>query len=198
MSLSLPKPVHRSLDHRQPALTERYVDIHSCRANNSSRLCSMEVGAMHLAIAPVYIYVALLSVVLITSDLRHRTLPNAWTLSAYPILIVLLMIPTAYAGDWGQLGRAILGALVTVLTFYLLAVLSKDGMGMGDVKLAGALALVLAWQSWMSLLLAMAGAFMLSAVFGLILLALRRASRRSELPFGPFLIAATWLVIILN
>jgi leader peptidase (prepilin peptidase)/N-methyltransferase len=158
----------------------------------------MEVGAMYWAMAPVYAYVALLSAVLITSDLRHRTLPNTWTLSAYPILIVLLMIPTAYASDWWQLGRAILGALVTVLTLYLLAVLSKDGMGMGDVKLAGALALVLAWQSWMSLFLAMAGAFMLSAVFGLILLALRRASRRSELPFGPFLIAATWLVIILN
>jgi leader peptidase (prepilin peptidase)/N-methyltransferase len=40
----------------------------------------------------------------------------------------------------------------------------------------------------------MAGAFILSAVVSVALLISRRATRRSLIPFGPFLIAATWIV----
>jgi leader peptidase (prepilin peptidase)/N-methyltransferase len=150
---------------------------------------------MQWSLVPAYLYLGVLSAALVLSDLRHQRLPNGWTLSAYPILLGLLVIPTAVIGDWWMLGRAFLGAVVTVIAFFVLASISPQGLGMGDVKLAGALALPLAWHSWMALLIAMAGAFIMSAIVGIGLLLARRVRRDALLPFGPFLIGATWLVI---
>lgn len=150
---------------------------------------------MTWTLAPTYGYLAVLTVVLTVIDIRTRTLPNVLTLTGYPILLALLVIPAAVDDRWTDFGRAVLGALVTLLVFTGMALLTPHGLGMGDAKLAGVLALPLAFQSWLDLGLALAGAFVLSAIVSIILLALRRVDRSSLLPFGPFLMAATWLVI---
>lgn len=146
-------------------------------------------------LVPTYVFLGVLSVVLIVIDIRERRLPNAWTLSAYPVFLALLLIPTVITDQWDALLRAVLGAILTVLVLWVLASVRTQGLGMGDVKLAGALAMPLAWHSWTLLLLGIAGAFVLSAVFSVVLLSLGRARASTLIPFGPFLLAATWLVI---
>lgn len=153
---------------------------------------------MTWTLVPAYAYLAVLTVVLTVIDIRTKTLPNVWTLSAYPVLIALLALPAAVDGRWDDLGRALVGSAMTLLTFIALAILTPQGMGMGDAKLAGALALPLAFESWTDLAIAMVGAFILSALVSLVLLALRRVDRQSLLPFGPYLMGATWLVIALR
>lgn len=149
-------------------------------------------------LAPAYAYLAALTVVLTVIDIRTKTLPNVWTLTGYPILIALLALPAAIDGRWDDLGRALVGSAVTLIAFIVLAILTPRGMGMGDAKLAGVLALPLAFESWMDLAIAMVGAFILSALVSIVLLALRRVNRQSLLPFGPYLMGATWLVIALR
>jgi leader peptidase (prepilin peptidase)/N-methyltransferase len=71
-------------------------------------------------------------------------------------------------------------------------------MGMGDVKLAGVLGMGLAWLGWSEWLVGAFLAFLLGAVVGLGLMLLRRASRRSAIPFGPFMVAGALLGILVG
>ncbi len=59
--------------------------------------------------APVYVYFAVVSIPLAVVDLRTHRLPNAWTLTAYPLVAVGLLLPSALAGSWSDLGRAVAG-----------------------------------------------------------------------------------------
>lgn len=148
--------------------------------------------------APTYTYLAILSIALTVIDIRHKVLPNVLTLTAYPIVLVLLTIPAALEDQWNAWLRATAGSAVTLAIFTALAMFSSGSFGMGDAKLAGVLALPLTWTSWTNTVAAMAGAFVLSALVSVILVALGRANRHSLIPFGPFLIAATWLVIAIS
>jgi leader peptidase (prepilin peptidase)/N-methyltransferase len=69
----------------------------------------------------------------------------------------------------------------------------KEGMGYGDFKLFAALGAWLGWQMLLPIILIAAGA---GTVIGLGLIALRHQSRSTPIPFGPFLAAAGWLVLM--
>ncbi len=84
--------------------------------------------------------------------------------------------------------------------FYLIYILSRGGMGGGDVRLAGLLGLVLGLKQLACALLI---AFVAGAIVSLLLLASGRANRKTAIPFGPFLaigcyVAAMWGQSILN
>jgi len=157
-----------------------------------------EESMMEWPMAAAYVYLAVISIALIIIDVRSKRLPNTWTLPAYPILLALFGVAAAMGDRWPDLIRATLGSLITVVMLFLIASFSAHGFGMGDVKLAGAFAIPLAWQSWSALVLGIAGAFILSAFVSLALLALRRVNRDSLIPFGPFLIVSAWLVIFVT
>ena len=148
--------------------------------------------------APTYAYLAVVSVALIIIDIRHKILPNALTLTSYPIVLSLLAIPAALDDEWRSWTRAFAGSLVVVVLFTAMAAFASGSFGMGDAKLAAVLALPLAWQSWTHVLVAMAGAFFLSALVSVFLLLTHRATRSSLIPFGPFLIASTWIVTVVG
>ena len=67
------------------------------------------------------------------------------------------------------------------------------GMGLGDVKLAGVLGLYLGYLGWAPLIVGAAGGFFLGGLFGIILLLVRRATRGSAIPFGPWMFAGAWV-----
>lgn len=68
------------------------------------------------------------------------------------------------------------------------------GMGIGDIKLAFFMGLLLGWPMILpALLVAFAG----GAIVGLILVFFGRKTLKSEIPFGPFLVGATVAVIFL-
>ena len=67
-------------------------------------------------------------------------------------------------------------------------------MGFGDVKLAGVLGLLLGFPS---IVIALYTAFLTGAVVGVILMIIGKATMKTKVPFGPFLIlggfvAAVW------
>ena len=69
----------------------------------------------------------------------------------------------------------------------------KEGMGYGDFKLLAALGAWLGWQMLVPIVLAAAG---VGAVVGVALIALRGHQRSTPIPFGPFLAAAGWLMLL--
>jgi len=111
---------------------------------------------------------------------------------------VLLTASSLLAGDPAQLLRAAIGA-AALFAFYFAAVLVyPGGMGFGDVKLAGVLGLFLAWLGWGELAVGAFAAFLLGGVFGIVLLAVKRAGRKTRIPFGPWMLGGAWVGIVVG
>ncbi len=147
-------------------------------------------GALAAASSPLFaddLRSALLGVLLVSLlapialiDLERRVIPNRLT-GPGAVAAVLIGVATDPAGVPDQLAAgAAAGGLL------LLAALARpDGMGMGDVKLAGLIGLCLGAAAAVALLLA----FLAAALFGLAVIVRRgvAAGRRTAFPFGPFL-----------
>ncbi|GAA1492884.1 prepilin peptidase [Curtobacterium herbarum] len=147
---------------------------------------------------PVIVLIALLylmaiSIALTLIDVDVHRLPNAIVLPAYPVLAVLLVASSAVSGDWGALGRAGLGLAALGAMYLALALAVPGGMGLGDVKLAGVLGMVLAYLGWGPLAVGAFGAFVLGGTFAIGLMVAGRARRRTGIPFGPWMLAGAWL-----
>lgn len=141
---------------------------------------------------PAFCYLAALGVPLAFIDLREYRLPDALTLPSYPASLLLLGVAAPFVpGGAGRFGHALIGMAAAVLLFFLLLLAFPAGLGMGDVKLAGPLGACLGWLGATAFLAGLMAAWLLAAVTGLGLIAAGRANRKTQLPFGPFLIAAT-------
>jgi leader peptidase (prepilin peptidase)/N-methyltransferase len=163
-----------------PAITE---------AGSTASLVS---GAIVLV---AFLYLAASSVALAAIDIDVHRLPNRIVLPSYIVGAVLLTAAGAVGGDLVAVARAAAGAGILVVFYLLLAIIKPGGMGMGDVKLAGVLGLYLGYLGWEQLLVGSAAAFLLGGIFGVVLLAARRAGRGSGIPFGPWMIAGAWIGI---
>jgi leader peptidase (prepilin peptidase)/N-methyltransferase len=145
---------------------------------------------------PAYLYFASVGLALAAIDLDTKRLPNALTLPSYVVLGALLLVPAVADGDWSSYLRSWLAALALFAFYFLLAVIYPSGMGFGDVKLAGVLGLVLGWLGWSALVVGGFLGFLLGAVVGGGLMLVRKAGRKSKIPFGPFMLAGALLAIL--
>jgi leader peptidase (prepilin peptidase)/N-methyltransferase len=140
-----------------------------------------------------FLWLAGASVALAVIDLEHHRLPNAIVLPSYAVGGALLAASSILVGDWEAIVRAAIG-LASLFAFYLIAALSyPGGMGFGDVKLAGVLGLYLAWLGWGEFAVGAFAAFLLGGVFAVVLLVTRRVHRTVGIPFGPWMLAGTWV-----
>ncbi|MDT0164776.1 prepilin peptidase [Actinotalea sp. AC32] len=140
---------------------------------------------------PAYLYLGAVAVALALIDLDVHRLPDAIVLPSYPVLLALLALASWNPGgeaDWSALVRAALGGVVLFVAYFALVVAYPAGMGFGDVKLAGVLGMGLAWLGWGSLAVGAFAAFLLGGLYSLALLATRRATRKSGIPFGPWML----------
>jgi leader peptidase (prepilin peptidase)/N-methyltransferase len=131
-------------------------------------------------------------------DAAVKRLPNLLTGSAFAGTAGLLLIAAATGGGhWSILGRCLLGGVAFAAFCFALLIISPSGMGLGDVKLAASLGTALAWLSWTALIAGIFAGFLLAAVYGAALLMRRRANRKTQIPFGPFMIVGTFLVLLI-
>ena len=155
---------------------------------------AVALGAVLTLVA--FLYLAAISTALALIDLATKRLPNSIVLPAYPVGAVLLTASALLQGDAVALGRAGIGALALGGLYLALALAKPGGMGMGDVKLAGVLGLFLGRLGWDELVVGGTGAFLLGGVVALALVAARRVSRSSGIPFGPWMLAAAWVAVL--
>lgn len=145
---------------------------------------------------PAFLALGAVGVVLAAVDLATKRLPNPLVLACYGSGLALLGLATAVSGDPAPLVRAGLGMVALFGLYLVLALVNPAGLGLGDVKLAGALGLHLAWQGWDVLLAGALAGFLLVALVALVLLAAGRVRRSSELPFGPFMLLGALLAVV--
>ncbi len=139
-----------------------------------------------------FLYLAAVSVVLTLIDLDTRTLPDRIVLPGYLVGGLLLTAASVLTGDGWSLLRAGAGLAALGLFYLTMVVAYPAGMGWGDVKLAGVLGLFLGYLGWQQLITGALAAFILGGGFGLILILLRKAGRKSAIPFGPWMLGGAW------
>jgi leader peptidase (prepilin peptidase)/N-methyltransferase len=142
-----------------------------------------------------YLYLAAISVALAAIDIDTHKLPNVIVLPSYAVGIVLLSASAILAHDPGALLRAALGMTGLFLFYLIVALISPRGMGFGDVKLAGVLGWFLGFLGIGPLVVGAFAAFLLGGLFAIALMLLKRAGRKSGIPFGPWMLAGAWVGI---
>lgn len=148
-------------------------------------------GAVPAPWLPVLLGFAVLGVAAGAVDLRHRRLPDALTLPAFPAAL-LLLLPLGP----GVVGRAVAGAAVAVATHAMVHLLAPPAMGAGDVKLAAPLGAVLAAVSWPALALGALLAAVITGVGAAAGLGSGRLVAGAPLPHGASMVLAGWLVAV--
>ena len=138
----------------------------------------------------VYLVLLALLVLLTATDLEQRRLPH---LVLDPLIVVAAIFvpfnPAVAPLD------ALIGGGAAVAFLGALALLVRGGLAVGDLYLVGPIGLMLGWPIIFS---ALFGAAFLAAGASLALLVSRRVGMRSYIPFGPFLVAGTVLVLLLD
>ncbi|GAA1630353.1 prepilin peptidase [Georgenia ruanii] len=142
-------------------------------------------------------YLTLVGTVLTVIDWRTHRLPDRIVLAG-TVGVLLVLVTAAATGDaWAVLGRAVAAALVSLVGYFVLALLRSGGLGLGDVKLGGLLGLWLGWFGWAHVLTGVLAAFVLGGVIALVLLVTRRASRGSAIAFGPWMVLGAAVTTVL-
>ncbi|MDF3144681.1 MULTISPECIES: A24 family peptidase [unclassified Streptomyces] len=146
----------------------------------------------------VWLLLAPVGVLLTVVDFRVRRLPDPLTLTlagaALALLGLVALVPE-HAGDWPT---ALWATLALGAGYYVLYLINPGGMGFGDVKLALGAGAVLGWYGWSTVMLGTFAGFLFGALYGWALVILRRAGRKSAIPFGPFLIGGAFVGLLIG
>ncbi len=151
----------------------------------------------NLSSLPAWLYFTALGIALAAIDIDCHRLPNRLVLPSYPVLAVLIAAPALWQHELSALLRAAIGAAVLFGGYLALAFGYPQGMGFGDVKLAGLIGAVLGWLSYSALFVGAFGAFLLGGLAGAAVIASRRGTGKTPLPFGPFMITAALLALFI-
>ena len=120
-------------------------------------------------------------------DLRERRLPNAIVV---PLAAGAVLLRVAF--ERGALVEVVVAGTVAFAVFLLLAVVVRGGLGMGDVKLAAAEGFLLGRAAAEALVLGV----VLGGVAAALLLAARRADRKTTYAYGPYLVLGAAVAIL--
>lgn len=131
-------------------------------------------------------------------DYKLQIIPNRLTLTMFETGIVFSFLRglnnlNVAVEMW--LGMILGAGIFIILTFLGNIVFKKETMGFGDVKLMGALGLFLGWRNIIAITIL---SFFIAAIFSLVLIIKNKIKKQdiSEfIPFGPFIVLATFIVM---
>ncbi|MFC8302398.1 prepilin peptidase [Specibacter sp. NPDC057265] len=142
-------------------------------------------------------YFLWLALVLSVIDIRTHRLPDRLVLPAYPLAGVLLLAAALAAKEPHHALNAAGGALALGALYWLLWALYPQGMGFGDVKLAGVLGLYLGFLGWSHVLWGAAAGFVAGGLWGVAVMASGRGTAKTAIPFGPAMLVGAGMVMAL-
>lgn len=126
-------------------------------------------------------------VVLAAIDLHRRLIPNRIVLPAVALVLAgQLAFETHHWVEW------IVAAVGAAAFFGAAHVIYREGIGMGDVKLALLLGAALGWDTLNGLLI---GSLLAAAFGGYLMLRNGASARKETIPFGPFLAAGALAIL---
>jgi len=138
-------------------------------------------------------YIASALIIIFVYDLKHYLIPDKVLLPAIIITFIFCIFEEFNSNFKFQISNYLLAAIIASGFFLLIFLVSRGRwMGFGDVKLAVLMGLALGVPN---IFVALFLAFFFGAIIGVILMVFQKKGLKSEIPFGPFLIAGTFLAL---
>jgi leader peptidase (prepilin peptidase)/N-methyltransferase len=176
-------------------ISGRYPAVESVTAVLFGATALASVQQHLLPALPALLLFVAAGIALAAIDFDVMRLPNVIVYPSYAAMAVLLGGAAVTEHTTAPLVRAVVGGATLFLGFLALALIVPGGMGFGDVKLAGLIGTVLGFVSYPAIAVGAFAAFFLGAVAGVLLMAKRRADRKSLVPFGPAMIAGALVAL---
>jgi leader peptidase (prepilin peptidase)/N-methyltransferase len=151
-----------------------------------------QLGMPHLATAAI----AIVTVPLFLIDIKLYRLPNLLTYSAAIAATIFALSQAFITGDWGMFLTSMLCGVVPAALLFLIAVFSKNGMGLGDVKLVVSLGIAAGMFGPRAAIATFVVAFLIGGLYSLGVLITKKGNSKSAIPFGPFLLAGFWICFL--
>ncbi len=128
-------------------------------------------------------------------DIDFQIIPDKITIPGIFIGLITgsLFLPDPFM-RYSVLGfkSSIIGFTIGGTIYYAIAVISKGGMGGGDIKM---MAMVGSFMGWKSVLLTTFIGSLTGSLFGLFLIIFKGKGRKTKVPFGPFLALGTLITL---
>ena len=143
----------------------------------------------------VMIFYACLFIIIFVIDLEHGLILNKLV---YPGMVVALLL-ALYPWPWlnesmvMRVAYAALGGGIGFAIFLLIAIVSRGGMGWGDVKLAALIGLATGFPL---VFVAIIMGAIIGGIVAVALLIAKKRKRRETIPFGPFLAVAAMITLL--
>ena len=156
-------------------------------------LVKFKFTIISLGLAPF----AVVSFALIREDFRSKRLPN---LILYPTTFATVFIffsVAIYRGDFDLFMAPFLRGFISFVIAFLIYLISRGGFGAGDIKLFFLTGLALGIFSTAHVIAGAILACIGVAIYAVFLMAAKQVSVKNTVPFGPFIIGASWLSIFL-
>ncbi len=136
---------------------------------------------------------AVLLIVISFIDIDYRLILNKITLPGILLGGIVTIGLRVLTYKQALLGLAVGGGGLLLVALLGGALFGKESMGMGDIKLAAMIGIFLGVQGTAFALFA---AFFIAALFSFGAMALKKATRKSQIPFGPFLAIGTFVYLL--
>jgi leader peptidase (prepilin peptidase)/N-methyltransferase len=148
-----------------------------------------------LAFAIVYAGIFILIFVI---DLEQGLVLNSVIIAGVVLAFAFSFFWGEFAEFWPKVGpgitlSALLGGAVGFIIMLLPYLISRGGMGAGDVKLAGFMGLVVGFPQILAALLV---GIIIGGIVAILLLLFRLRKRKEAIPFGPFLAVGAVVALI--
>lgn len=149
-----------------------------------------EVSIFRIVNLFYYLIIICFLVIIFIYDLKHYIIPDK---IIYPAIAIAGIFKFFLSNEFSIFQFSIFSAFGAALFFLTVVLITRGkGMGIGDIKLAFLMGLVLGWPN---IIVALFLAFTLGASVGVILILLKKKTMKSEVPFGPFLIIGLLLAL---
>jgi leader peptidase (prepilin peptidase)/N-methyltransferase len=145
-------------------------------------------------------------IVIFVFDLKHYIIPDKIIYPLTGLVFIYRIFEFLKFNNWNLIENwkleienlatlsESLSAAILASSFFAAIYFASRGkwMGFGDAKLAFFMGLFLGWPN---ILVALFIAFILGGIMGVFLIALRKKSLKSQVPFGPFLVSGTFVAM---
>jgi len=143
----------------------------------------------------VMIFYACLFIIIFVIDLEHGLILNKVVYPGMVVALLLALLPQPWLTQWIEPGiaSAALGGGIGFGIFLLIALVSRGGMGWGDVKLAALIGLATGFPL---VFFAIIMGAILGGIVAVALVIAKKRTRRETIPFGPFLALAAMVTLL--
>lgn len=128
-------------------------------------------------------------------DYKIQIIPNRLNFTLFEVGIIFAFIFGIQNLNLAKdmfLGMIAGGGIFLLITLIGGLIAGKEAMGLGDVKLMGALGLFFGWYK---ILIISVLAFLIGAIISIIVLIVKKNREDGYIPFGPFIVVATFITI---